>query len=79
MDQKKFEAVMILLVPQIIHLVVENNRYDEVTASKKFYRSNLYALLEQEDTKLWHLSPMTLYHMYSEEQTTGNILFPEEA
>ena len=79
MDQKKFEAMMILLVPQIIQLVVENDRYDEVTASKKIYGSDLYALLEQEDTKLWHLSALTLYHMFSEEQRTGNILFPEEA
>ncbi len=79
MDQKKFEAVMILLVPQIIHLLVENNGYDEVTASKNFYRSDLYAFLEQEDTKLWHLSPLALYHMFSEEQNTGSILFPEEA
>lgn len=79
MDKKKFETVLILLVPQIIHLIAENYAYDEVTASKKFYSSDVYSLLEQEDTKLWHLSALSLYHMFSEEQKTGSISFPEEA
>ena len=36
------------------------------------------SMLEQEDTKLWHLSPLTLFNMYDEEKKTGNITFPEE-
>lgn len=78
MDRKKFEAILILLVPQIVHLIAENNSLEEVEASKVFYESSVYSLLEQEDTKLWHLSPLTLYHMYEEEKETGMILFPEE-
>lgn len=37
----------------------------------------VYSLLEQEDTKLWNLSPLTLFNMYDEERKTGNITFPE--
>ena len=77
MEQKKFEAMLVLIVPKIIGLIVENYGMDEVTAARKFYESKLYSLLEEEDTKLWHLSQLTLFHMYDEEVKTGNITFPE--
>lgn len=78
MEQKKFEAMLVLIVPKIIALIVQNQEIDEVTASRRFYESRVYSLLEEEDTKLWHLSPLTLFHMYDEEVNTGNITFPEE-
>lgn len=77
MEQKKFEAMLILIVPKVIGLIVEHYGLDEVTASKCFYESKVYSLLEQEDTKLWHLSPLTLFNMYDEEKETGGITFPE--
>lgn len=77
MEQKKFEAMLILIVPQIVHLIVENYEMNEIEASRAFYESEVYALLEQEDTKLWHFSPLTLYTMYDEERKTGSITFPE--
>lgn len=79
MEKRKFEAMLMLLVPQVIQLVVENYLYDEVTASKEFYSSKVYSFLEQEDTKLWHLSALTLYNMFDEEKQTGTFTFPEEA
>ena len=77
MDQKKFEAILILIVPAVVHLIIENYGYSEVDASRSFYESQVYALLEQEDTKLWHLSPLTLFNLYDEERKTGVITFPE--
>ena len=79
MDQKKFESMLVLLVPQVVQLIPENYSCDEITASKEFYVSEVYELLEQEDTKLWHLSSLTLFHMFDEEKRTGIISFPEEA
>ena len=75
MDQKKFEALLTLIVPQVIQLIVENYSYDEITACS----SEVYSVLEEEDTKLWHLSPLTLFCMFDEEKKTGTITFPEEA
>lgn len=43
----------------------------------QFY-SKVYALLEQEETKLWHFSPLTLFNMFDEEQKTGSFELPEE-
>lgn len=77
MEQKKFEAMLVLIVPRVVGLIVKNHKVDEVTASRKFYESEVYSLLEEEDTKLWHLSPLTLFNMYDEEVATGNITFPE--
>lgn len=79
MEKKKFEAMLVLLVPQVIHLITESYSYDEVTASKEFYESRVYSLLEEEDTKLWHLSALTLFNMFDEEKRTGTFIFPEEA
>lgn len=77
MEQKKFEALLVLIVPKVVSLILENYPMDEVSASRSFYESKVYALLEQEDTKLWQLSPLTLFNMYDEERQTGTITFPE--
>ena len=37
MEQIKFEAMLILIVPQVVHLIVENYKYNEVDASRNFY------------------------------------------
>ena len=79
MDKKKFESMLILIVPEVVKLIVENSALGEIEASEKFYNSKVYEKLEQEDTKLWHLSPLTLYNMFEEEQETGDFVFPEEA
>ena len=79
MGNEQFGALMGLIIPQIVQLIIEHYHYDEVKASEDFYRSEVYALLEQEDTKLWHLSPLTLFNMYDEEKKTGSFIIPEEA
>ena len=77
MEQKKFEAMLVLIVPKVIGLIRKETGVSEVEAVNNFYASGVYSLLEQEETKLWHLSPLTLYHMYEEEKRTGNITSPE--
>lgn len=79
MDKKKFESMLILIIPDVIKVIVENNKIDEIKAAELFYSSKVYEKLEQEDTKLWHFSPLTLYNMFEEERRTGEFVFPEEA
>ncbi len=78
MEAEKFSAIMGVLVEQIVHLITENYAYDEMAASNEFYNSKVYAFLEQEDTKLWHFSPLTLFNMFDEEKKTGSFELPEE-
>ena len=73
MADRKFEAIMTLLVPQVVQLICENDSVDEVTASRAFYESKVYALLEQEETKLWHFSPLTLFSYVRRGDKDGRI------
>jgi hypothetical protein len=41
------------------------------------YDSKLYALLEQEDTKLWHYSVEKLFDLYQSEVEHGKLDLPE--
>ena len=54
MEQKKFESMLILIVPAVVRLITENYSWDEISASNKFYESKVFECLEHEDTKLWH-------------------------
>lgn len=79
MEQKKFEALLRIIIPNIIHLIAENHKTDGISATADFYNSRVYSLLEDESTKIWHLSPLTIFNMYNDEITTDRINFPEEA
>ena len=57
---------------------MNNRKITAEAASMLLYNSKLYQLLEDNDTKLWHLSYPILYDMLEEELTTGEITFPEE-
>lgn len=79
MEERQLHGILTLIVPPLIVLIAEKQKIDELQATEELYQSELYALLETEDTKLWHLSPLTLYEMFAEEKQTGRITFPEEA
>ena len=78
MEREKFEVVLIMLVPQVLSLITEECQMDEISAHEAFYGSEVYTLLEQEETKLWHFSAPTLFHMFEEERQTGSFTIPEE-
>ena len=79
MSDNKLSAILVIIVPQVIKEIVENENISETTATENFYNSKVYSVLENEETKLWHLSPKALYELYKQEVKTGKIDFPEEA
>jgi hypothetical protein len=79
MEKQRFSSMLFLLVPQIIQLMIEDSEIDEEKATELLYSSELYTKLEDEETKLWHLSANALYEMFKEEQKTGSVTYPEEA
>jgi hypothetical protein len=79
MDEKRFSSQLFLISPQVIGMIADKNQIDEEKATDMFYTSELYAQLEDEQTKLWHLSPLALFDLFVEEQETGKITYPEEA
>lgn len=75
----ELKTMLEFIVPRLIKTVVERQGLSEQEALTLLYSSQLYAQLDREETKLWHLSVPTLYEMLCEEQETGTITYPEEA
>ncbi|GHU82224.1 hypothetical protein FACS1894196_0200 [Clostridia bacterium] len=78
MEFDKFSGLLFFLVPQIVQLIMQEYNLNDEKATERFYASELYATLEKENTKLWHLSAHALFDLFQEEQTTGKITYPEE-
>ncbi|MDR2576041.1 MAG: hypothetical protein LBC52_06315 [Treponema sp.] len=78
MTPEKLSALLAILNPTVVKLIMDNRKLNNIEATTLFYNSGLYAMLENEESKLWHLSPLTLYELLEEELVTGNINYPEE-
>jgi len=78
MTPEKLSALLAILNPPVVQLIMDNRKLTNIEAATLFYNSALYAMLENEASKLWHLSPLTLYELLEEEITTGTINYPEE-
>ncbi|GHU40476.1 hypothetical protein FACS1894190_07420 [Spirochaetia bacterium] len=74
----QFQTMLIFLIPQVVKIIAEKYKKDQKTATRLFYNSELYKMLEKESTKIWHFSPLTLFTMFDEETKTGNFNIPEE-
>ncbi len=77
-DEKFHALLSVVILPQIIDLIVRNENVSDVEAADAFYRSGTYALLEREETKVWHYSPMAIYNIWKTEADTGKIVMPDE-
>jgi len=79
MTPEKLSALLAIINPSVVQLIMDNRKLSNTEAVTLFYNSDLYAMLENEASKLWHLSPLTLYELLEEELATGSINYPEEA
>jgi len=78
MDKTEYKATLQMLIPMIIHIIMEKKDIPVISAIKLLYVSRLYEKLEIESTKLWHLSPLALYELLENELQTGELIFPTE-
>ena len=78
-EQKQFTATLQLIVPQVVDRMVKEYGLDAEKAVGMLYRSRVYADLERESSKLWHLSPLALAELWHSEVSTGKIQYPEES
>lgn len=72
------KGVLVFLIPQVIKSIVNKTKLTYEDVINKFYNSELYELLEDDETKLWHFSHVLLADLFIEEITTGKIEFPVE-
>ena len=77
MDKNRLSTALIFLVPQILELIINQYNVANDKAAEMLYTSELYKGLEEEKTKLWHLSAHALFEMFQEEISTGKITYPD--
>lgn len=78
-EEKEFQAVLQIIVSRLAQMISDEMNISDKEALNFLYSSKLYEKLEQEETKVWHLSVPTLFSLFVEEQVTGKITFPQEA
>jgi len=78
MSNEKFANILGLIVPEVVKIIVDRSCISETDAAIDFYKSEVYSMLQREETKVWHFSPLTLYNMYYKEKTSGIIDIPVE-
>jgi len=77
MDTSAFEVVLQTISTGLVEKIIIDKGFDENAAMECLYSSKLYAMLEKEDTKLWHYSVPMLYDLFSEELITGDFILHE--
>ena len=77
MGQEQFVLMMSNISASLIAKIAQKQNISDQEALEKLYSSNLYSLLEQEDTKVWQYSTDMLYNLFEQEQQTGRLSFPD--
>lgn len=77
MSQEQFAAMMPYICADLVKIIVQKQNITEEAAIYKLYDSQLYAILEKEETKVWQYSSQMLYSLLEQEEQTGTIQFPD--
>ena len=72
MRQDQFAAIMPYISTDLVGMIAKKNKISENDAITK-----LYAILEQEETKVWQYSTEMLYSLFEQEEETGKVEFPD--
>lgn len=76
MNKEQFENLLSTIVTKTVTLIMKKNNWNEEKALYRFVTSKVYSLLEQEDTKVWHLSAWLLAALFEDERS-GNLVWPQ--
>lgn len=77
MSQEQFVAMMPYICADLVKTIVQKQNISEEAAICKLYASQLYSVLEREETKLWQYSTQMLYSLLEQEEQIGTIRFPD--
>lgn len=77
MPQEQFNAILPPISDSLVAMIAKKRNLTEKEAMMQLYQSSVYALLEKEETKLWHYSTEMLYALFVQEKTTGILTFPD--
>lgn len=77
MGQEQFAVMMPFISADLVAMISVKDDVSPEAAMATLYSSQLYELLETEETKVWHYSTDMQYLLYEQEQRTGTIVFPD--
>jgi len=76
MEPNKFAALLPVIIGGLTNKIIEETHVSEDEAFDRLYSSELYAALENENTKVWHYSVPKLFDLYQNEINTGKLEMP---
>ena len=77
MEQGKFATILSILVGSLANKIIVETGEGEDETFNKLYNSQLYAMLEDEATKVWTYSIPQLFDLYQQEMIVGILALPE--
>jgi hypothetical protein len=77
MEKDAFIALLPLKVQSILRVLLEQGSLSFREALQYVYSSEIYHLLEQEETKVWHFSPHMLVDLIEREKRNGYVELPD--
>lgn len=76
MDKDRFTALMASITPDIISKLIDKYGFEENEAIALFHKSEVYKVLEREETKVWQYSSEMIVELFDRE-LNGRLEFPE--
>ena len=77
MESSKFAAILPIIAGSLANKIIAETDVSEDEAFISLYNSELYASLENEETKVWTYSIPKLFDLYNTEITMGAPEFPD--
>ena len=77
MEKNKFAVILPVIVGGLVNKIINDVNMREEEVFDKLYNSELYSVLEKEETKVWHYSVPMLFELWENEIKTGTFKFPE--
>ncbi len=77
MTKDMFEVLLPIVSADLVDMIADRRSVSDAEAIKLLYTSQLYALLEDEETKVWYYSTPMLYSLLEQEWDSGTICFPD--
>jgi hypothetical protein len=77
--KEEFAPMLWLLIPSLVRVLIDEKGLSFSESVGAVYTSKLYKALEDESTKLWHLSEYALASLLYTELEGGIVRYPEVA
>ena len=77
METNQFDLVLQTISTGLVDRIITETGLNEDAAIEKLFLSELYSVLEKENSKVWHYSVPKLYELWEYETKTGQLVLPE--